>query len=114
ACQMVATLVLPDPLRLPCLGQLEDGLCKSVRRLRGLLLGRLVGIAQTHLCTELLLDAVAEGAACTNLLQALNHWHVVCAPGGTLRLGDTRVSQGQSGKPRGRRPPFARLVSCVC
>src|SRR2546427_827668 len=75
---------------------------------------RSVGIAQTRLCTELLLDAVAEVAACTDLLQDLNHWHVVCAPGGALRLGDTRVSQGQSRKPRGRRPPSARLVSCVC
>ena len=45
--------------------------------------------------TELLLDAVAEVAACTNLLQNLSHWHVVCATGGALRLGDTRVSQGE-------------------
>jgi hypothetical protein len=52
-----------------------------------------------------LLRFLAEVAVCTNLLQDLNHWHVVCAPGGALRLGDTRVSQGKSRNPRGKKPP---------
>jgi len=45
--------------------------------------------------TDLLLDAVAWVAACTNLLHDLTHWQVVCATGGAMRLGDTRVSQGE-------------------
>jgi hypothetical protein len=54
-----------------------------------------LGGANGRLCTVLLLDAVAKVAACTNLLQNLSHRQVVCATGGALWLGDTRVSQGE-------------------
>jgi hypothetical protein len=42
---------------------------------------------------DLFFDAVAWVAACTNLLHELTHWQMVCATGGAMRLGNTRVSQ---------------------
>jgi hypothetical protein len=59
-----------------------------------------LGGANGRLCTVLLLDAVAQVAACTNLLQNLSHRHVVCATGGALWLGDTRgLIRGGAGDP---------------